>query len=66
MVKNNNNNMEIKRFNEGKKYKRKIKLTIELTGGWEQYAHLDAEEVIDEMLKMNDQFKIKIISDTGE
>jgi len=59
--------MEIKRFNEGKnKYKRKIKLTIELTGGWEEYAHLDAEEVMKEMLSMNEQFKIKIISDTEE
>jgi hypothetical protein len=61
-----NNDMEIKRFNEEKKYKRKIKLTIELTDGWEEYANLDAEEVIEEMLKGNDQFKIKIISDTGE
>jgi hypothetical protein len=58
--------MEIKRFNEEKKYKRKIKLTIELTDGWEQYAHLDAEEIIKEMLSMNEDFKIKIISDTGE
>lgn len=58
--------MEIKRFNEGKKYKRKIKLTIELTDGWEEYANLDAEEIMKEMLSINEDFKIKIISDTGE
>ena len=58
--------MEIKRFNEGKKYKRKIKLTIELTDGWEEYANLDAEEIMKEMLSINEDFKIKIISDTEE
>ena len=55
--------MEIKRFNEGKnKYKRKIKLTIKLTGAWEEYAHLDAEEIMKEMLSINEDFIFKIIT----